>query len=101
MVQIYPSHLSFYNVSGDRINPHPFARHPGNPALDIIYFSLQLKNHPSPISAYIGSGDISHHFEPLTKVINDGLLDQFRRKREFYSSLDHIVLLILFVELRL
>src|SRR4030042_1372782 len=76
VVQIYPSHLTFYNISRNRVNSYPFAGHPDNSPLDVFSFSLQLKNYPAFISVYIGTADISHYFEPLTKVVNDGLLDQ-------------------------
>jgi len=101
MVQIYPSHLTFYNISDNGVNPYPFASHPDNSTLDIFSFPLPFKNHPSFISIYIGAADISYHFEPLAEAVNDGLLDQFRGKGELYSSLNHLILWVFLPKLSL
>jgi hypothetical protein len=101
MVKIYSAHLTFYNISNNRSNPYPFASHPGNSRLDIFSFPLRLKNYSAPIAIYIGTADIGYYLELLAKLVNHGLLDQFRGEGEPYSSFDHLVLLILFLELKL
>jgi hypothetical protein len=59
-------------MSDNGVDHHPLARHPANPAPDVICLSLRFKDDPSLISIHIGATDIGHHFEPLTKVVNVG-----------------------------
>jgi hypothetical protein len=75
VVQIYSSHLTFYHISGNRVDPYPFVSHPGNPTLDIFLFPLQLEDYQAFISIYIGAADISYYFELLTRIMNDGFPD--------------------------
>jgi hypothetical protein len=101
MVKIYSAHLTLYNIPDYGIDPYPLAGHPDDPTLDIFSFPLQLKNYPALVSIYTGAADIGHYFRLLTKVVNDGLLNQFRWKGEFYSSFDHLIFLVLFPEVEL
>ncbi|MBA7697126.1 hypothetical protein ES703_105784 [subsurface metagenome] len=43
IIKVYPSHfLTLYNISNDRVDPHPLANYPSDALLDFSLFSLQF-----------------------------------------------------------
>src|SRR5205809_3485018 len=82
-------------ISGDDyitlegIDLHPAVPEPLDPAFERALVALELERHPAVVGRHVGAADVDHDVEVLHEAIDDGLLDERRRKGQANARAGH------------
>src|SRR2546427_2066640 len=77
------------HVTLERIDLHPAVPEPLDPAFERALVALELERHPAVVGRHVGAADVDHDVEVLHEAIDDGLLDERRRKGQANACAGH------------